>query len=434
MNHSIVRSHHVLSNMNLLGWHKLETINTAISMLAATDAQILKMPHNQHFIHSLVEMREHYQALQIECDRACSHATIQLDRINALVVDQLAENQHVESLLKLRTHYQTLYAQQQQKAQSAKAQIAHINALIADQVVLQHNEQQITFQSTTVEHKHLNEGLTQVTDESEQSSQQAAEQLEKPDSLKELAQPTPLDSTQEKQDTEEPSLSQPEIQTSTSIPEEQHSESDLPIASLNTEHPNASDRPQQSRSLKTPLLPQYQDLSKSEAVEQLLQENEESILHVDYIIRALHGELEPEDLKAEKPRMNDTLRKGVEKGLWDKVPDAAGCYTVDLKLVEQKSQRTKAQDAGGTSAPLLPVLPLLPRYRDMSFTGAVETVVRENAGEILTPETAARALYGEIEGKALTQAKAKVGKILWNGAKQGRWQSVPGRLGAYTLK
>ena len=40
----------------------------------------------------------------------------------------------------------------------------------------------------------------------------------------------------------------------------------------------------------------------------------------------------------------------------------------------------------------------------------------------------------EIEGKALTKAKAQVGKILWNGAKQGRWNSVPGQLGAYTLQ
>jgi len=45
----------------------------------------------------------------------------------------------------------------------------------------------------------------------------------------------------------------------------------------------------------------------------------------------------------------------------------------------------------------------------------------------------ARALYGELEGSALVEAKKKVGKILWSGGSQGRWQSVLGQKGAYTL-
>lgn len=59
--------------------------------------------------------------------------------------------------------------------------------------------------------------------------------------------------------------------------------------------------------------------------------------------------------------------------------------------------------------------------------------MRDRSGEILTPDIVTRALYGEIEGKALTQAKTKVGKTLWSGANQGRWKSVPGQAGAYTL-
>lgn len=76
---------------------------------------------------------------------------------------------------------------------------------------------------------------------------------------------------------------------------------------------------------------------------------------------------------------------------------------------------------------------MLPRYRSMNFTEAVETVVRDRFGEVLTPEIVARSLYGELEEQAFKRAKTKVGKTLWSGANQGQWQSVTGQLGVYTL-
>lgn len=153
------------------------------------------------------------------------------------------------------------------------------------------------------------------------------------------------------------------------------------------------------------------------------------------LLRALYSELEPEDVKAEKPRMNDTLKKGVAKGLWDKVPDSAGCYTVDLKLVEKEaeSKKVESKKRQARKPNSKATEGMLPRYRNLSFTEAVETVVRDRSGEVLTPDIVARALYGELEGEAFTQAKTKVGKTLWSGANQGRWQSVPGKLGVYTL-
>lgn len=187
--------------------------------------------------------------------------------------------------------------------------------------------------------------------------------------------------------------------------------------------------------LKTPLLPQYQHLTKSEAIEKLLHEHSGTILHVDYLIRALYGELTEEDIAAEKPRLNDSLKRGVAKGLWDRVPDEVGCYTADIKLVdkevepklvEAKKRQPRKPNSKVTEG-------ILPRYRGLTFTEAVGTVVRDRRSEILTPDVVARALYGELEGKALTEAKTKVGKTLWSGANQGRWQSVPGQAGAYTL-
>lgn len=59
--------------------------------------------------------------------------------------------------------------------------------------------------------------------------------------------------------------------------------------------------------------------------------------------------------------------------------------------------------------------------------------MRDRSGEIVTSDVMARALYGNLEGQDLVKARNKVGKILWSGGSQGRWQSVPGQKGAYTL-
>ena len=83
------------------------------------------------------------------------------------------------------------------------------------------------------------------------------------------------------------------------------------------------------------VLPKYRGLSKFEAVMQLLQSNAGSILHVDYIVRTLYGELEPNAFKVAKDRVSNTLYTGhKQKNLWAKVPDQIGCYTLDLKLVD----------------------------------------------------------------------------------------------------
>jgi hypothetical protein len=176
-------------------------------------------------------------------------------------------------------------------------------------------------------------------------------------------------------------------------------------------------------------------LTKQQAVEQLLREHSGSILDTDYIIYALHGKLEPDEIKEEKLRMYDTLKKGVAKGLWDRVPDSPGCYTLDLKLVNSDFGKKEAEDnkRQGQMSKGKSKDEILPRYQNLSLIEAVETVVRENQGQILTTDKVARELYGELKGYALTKAKAKVGKTLWHGAKQGFWQRVPEQLGCYTL-
>jgi len=402
------------------------------------------MQHPQQFVASLLELRAHYQSLQQEYERSCVYLTEQLSHVNALLVDQLVENQQlVERLMELRAHYQAAHEELQQKVARAKEQLNHVNALLAEQLVLQHNGQQpVAISAATVEERER-QVLAGTSDS----------QLQEPPQLPlevAIAPPHPFNQQQE--------LPQTQPQSEESAPPEPL-EPHLPSATSKRE-PSQAAEPKESSDVaeltkgadvevkaavserarpltppKTPLLPQYANLNKQQAVEQLLREHSGSILDTDYIIYSLHGKLEPEEIKQEKLRMYDTLKKGVEKGLWDRVPDSPGCYTLDLKLINSDSSQKKAEDnkRQGQKSKRKSKDEILPRYQNLSLIEAVETVVRENQGQILTTDKVARELYGELKGYALTKAKEKVGKTLWHGAKQGLWQRVPQQMGCYTL-
>jgi len=329
------------------------------------------MLHSQPFIGSLIELRSHYQSSINEHERQATRIREQLSRVNALLVDQLIENQQfVDNLMELRSHCRTLLEEQQQKAAHLREQMNHVNALLTDQVNLQHHgEQPVSIQAATIEHKQQ-QALTGAIAGSK------SEQVENSDS---------------------------------------ESSSQFPP-------------------LTTPLLLKYSSLTKNQAVEKLLQEKKGNILHIDYIIRALYGELSPDETKAEKPRMYDTLKKGVAKGQWDSVPDSPGCYTINLKLVEPEPDKNEAKSSKHEEGRRISKSQdeMLDRYRNLSLIDAVEQVVQESAGEVLTTDKVAQTLYGgKLEGYALTKAKERIGKTLWYGAKQGFWQRVPQQLGCY---
>lgn len=438
------------------------------------------MPQNYQFIQNLIDLRSHYQSNIKDAERDSNHAIEQLTHINALLVDQLAVNQQfTESLLQLKAHYQALRSEHSQKTQNAKEQIAHVNALLADSLVLQHSQQQpISIQSASLEQQALMGGMptadthnalianngqelhrqsqkSELPERSQQSLSSDDRQgfgdgamptadtrnaliavpSESPQQNLEVAESPELPQAEQQIPTDSHQVDpQPELEPPTELHDVENSPDDSEQSPFGKSKPSSALR--QAALLKTPLLPQYQHLTKSEAVEKLLQENKAKVLHVNYIIRALHGELTPSDADAEKPRMLETLKKGVAKGLWDRVPDSPGCYTADVKLVdseaeqklveEKKPPRRKSTSSRATEG-------MLPRYLNLTFTQAVESVMRDRRSEIVTTDIMTRALYGELEGPALVEARNKTGKILWSGASQGRWQSVPGQKGAYTL-
>jgi len=377
------------------------------------------MPPIESFLTNLLEMRSHYQARVNQCDRLIAYAQDGLSHVNALLVDEVLDNQQfATNLLQMRSYYQATIDKQKRQLASAKEQLHHINALLAEQMAMQHRgEQAISMQATAIAN---NPVLTEGIDDKKLP-------------LVDPIEAEPTDAQQQGEVAAETASQQPSLELELNSPITPQGDRVEQVSQPLEQLPLVESNGSKASQIKTPLLPQYQHLTRSEAVEKLLQENIGTILHTDYIVRSLYGNLEKEAFKVEKQRLYETLGKGIAKGLWDKIPDQPGCYTIDLKLVdkEEKSSPTSHQQAAKLESDGR--IEVLPAYQHLNFTQAVEMVLRENPGQVMNSEKVARILYGDLDAKKLSKAKDKVGKVLWAGARQKRWQPVRGKLGAYTL-
>ncbi len=59
---------------------------------------------------------------------------------------------------------------------------------------------------------------------------------------------------------------------------------------------------------------------------------------------------------------------------------------------------------------------MLPAYAELKSIDAIDLVINEQAGQILTTDLVVKALYGKLSGIKLTKAKEIIGRALWRGA------------------
>jgi hypothetical protein len=78
--------------------------------------------------------------------------------------------------------------------------------------------------------------------------------------------------------------------------------------------------PSRGRAQILALPTEYEGLSKIDAVSKVLQETPGQVVHIDAIIAKLYGTLSPEALAAERVRMKDVIKRGIERKLWQKAP------------------------------------------------------------------------------------------------------------------
>ena len=69
----------------------------------------------------------------------------------------------------------------------------------------------------------------------------------------------------------------------------------------------------------------------------------------------------------------------------------------------------------------------------MSLNEAIGLIMKENAGEIFTPERVTKDFFGDMSETVLALAQAQVNRCLRDGAKLGLWQRLPGQQAQYIL-
>ncbi len=188
------------------------------------------------------------------------------------------------------------------------------------------------------------------------------------------------------------------------------------------------------------MLPNYQGMNGIDALSLLLTEHSGTVLHLDFIVRSLYGQLEPSLFKVIKNRVGSSLLMGVEQQLWARVADSPGCYTFDLSLVEPASPPPAFRSSSGglsrrktkSSFVKLPSL-MLPPYRRQSLKAALASLLESHPGKIYCIDDFIALLFGTVEPSQKGRVRDAVVKGLSQGKRDGRFESVPGSKGCYTL-
>jgi hypothetical protein len=192
-----------------------------------------------------------------------------------------------------------------------------------------------------------------------------------------------------------------------------------------------------ARVSEVPMLPEYQALSRMEAIKQLLQEHKGIVCHIDFIVRSLYGELDSNLFKVVKGRVQSSLTQGRERNAWAAVPEEPGCYTLDLNLVvpnngngASKSNRHKKKKA--FVPPQTKVVPMLRAFDGQFLIDALTSLLEQNPGKVFSVAEVIAGIYGELDSQQIREVKNKVLNELSRGYRTGRFSRVPDKIGFYT--
>jgi hypothetical protein len=186
-----------------------------------------------------------------------------------------------------------------------------------------------------------------------------------------------------------------------------------------------------------PMLPQFQVLTRMQAIEKILRENAGSVCHIDFVVRSLFGDLEPSVFKIVKSRIQSSLTHGKEKSYWAAVPDEPGCYTLDLSLItppngKVKSKIIKPKKKKPFLLPKAKRASMLPEYEGKFLIDAICILLQKNSGKIFSVADVITGLYGELNAEQLAEIKTAVHNELSRGHRIGRFSRVPEKTGYYT--
>jgi hypothetical protein len=185
-----------------------------------------------------------------------------------------------------------------------------------------------------------------------------------------------------------------------------------------------------------PMLAPYEDLTRMEAITQLLDEYKGTVCHIDFIVRSLYGELEPSLFRIVKGRVQSSLTQGRERGYWSAVPNEPGCYTLDLRALSPNSNNRGSHKSIKSKRSFVPpknrVIPMLEQYEGQFLIDAITSLLEEYQGRVFSVNEVVSAIYGELNSEEFREVKNKVLNELSRGHRTGRFSRVPDQIGFYT--
>ncbi|BCL39928.1 hypothetical protein [Nostoc sp. MS1] len=208
--------------------------------------------------------------------------------------------------------------------------------------------------------------------------------------------------------------------------------------STSSEQENIQQTQDEARSLtEIPMLEEYFGLRRIEAVQKLLQKHPGNICHVDFVLRALYGELEPDIKKIVRGRVQSTLTQGKNDGRWFLVPGKSGYYTIDLKLLKSNRKTSYSKQENSKSKKPSPqskanAVPMMGEFEGKFIIDALTTLLQQNPGKVFNVAQVIEALYGELDPQEIKEVKPSVLNELSRGHRTGIFFRVPGEKGVYT--
>ncbi|MBD2342636.1 hypothetical protein [Anabaena subtropica] len=314
-------------------------------------------------------------------------------------------------LLELRDYYARLVEEYENLFTQARSQLDHVEALLSTWSPSSENTQQISISNITqeVSTSFPRDSLVSATKDSSHTKLNLLESAE-------------LD-----------------LSTSNSL----EIENAATTVEDNDESPGSSSSatveitPETIKGTDIPMLPEYQSLTRMEAIKQLLQEHLGAVCHIDFIVRSLYGELESYIFRVVKGRVQSSLTQGRERQAWFGIPDEPGCYTLDLSLVTSNRTHTYSQSSKKKKKPIVipktKVIPMLEAFDGQFLIDALTVFFKQNPGRVFSVAEVIFGLYGELDEEDTREVKSKVLNELSRGYRTGRFARLPDKVGFYTL-
>jgi hypothetical protein len=192
-----------------------------------------------------------------------------------------------------------------------------------------------------------------------------------------------------------------------------------------------------TKGAEIPMLPQYQSLTRMEALKILLHEYAGTVCHIDFIVRSLYGDLESTIFKIVKGRVQSSLTQGRERGYWSAIPNEPGCYTLVLSLLAPNHHNGASSDAKIRKkrpfiSPQAKVVPMLEEFEGQFLIDAITYFLEQHRGRVFSVNEVVNGIYGELDDQETREVKNKVLNELSRGHRTGRFSRVPNQIGFYT--